>query len=46
MKLLATASDDKPIDGRLKENDDVIYTLLSYENNRSYSLYITPTLAS
>jgi hypothetical protein len=37
MKLLATASDDEPIDGGLKEDSDVISTPLSYENDRSQS---------
>jgi hypothetical protein len=37
--------DDEPIDSKLKEDSDVTTLLKSYEN-RSYSLYITPTLAA
>jgi len=46
MKLLATASDDKPIDGRFEEDSDVISALQSHENDRSYSLHMTPALTA
>jgi hypothetical protein len=46
IKLLATAGDDEPIDGGLKEDSNVIGALQSYENDRSQSPYITPTLAA
>jgi hypothetical protein len=45
MKLLATASDDEPIDGGLKENSDVINAPQSHENDRSRSPYMTPAPA-
>jgi hypothetical protein len=37
IKLLATASNDDPIDNRLKEDSDVISALQSHENDRSQS---------
>jgi hypothetical protein len=45
MKLLATAGDDKHIDGGLKENDDVINAPQSHENDTSHSLHMTPAPA-
>jgi hypothetical protein len=45
MKLFAIAVDDELIDGGLKDDSDVISSLQSYEN-RSQSLYITPTPAA
>jgi hypothetical protein len=45
MKLLATADDDEPIDGRLKEDSDVISSSQNHEN-RSQSLHMTPTPAA
>ena len=45
MKLLATAVDDKPIDGRLKEDSDVTSSLQSHKN-RSRSLHMTSTSAA
>jgi hypothetical protein len=46
MKLLATAGDDEPIDGGLKEDSDVISAPQSHENDRSQSPHMTPALAA
>jgi hypothetical protein len=42
IKLLATAGDDEPIDGGLKEDSDAISALQSQENDRSHSPHMTP----
>jgi hypothetical protein len=46
MKLLATTSEDKPTDGRPKEDSNAISALQSCTNNSSYSPYITPALTA
>jgi hypothetical protein len=46
IKLLATASNDDPIDNRLKEDSDVISALQSHENDGCHSPYITPAPAA
>jgi hypothetical protein len=46
MKLLATASEDEPIDSRLKEDSNVISAPQSHENDGSHSPHITPAPAA
>jgi hypothetical protein len=46
MKLLATAGEDEPTNGRLKEDSDVISAPQSHENDRSQSPYIIPAPAA
>jgi hypothetical protein len=46
IKLFATASNNKPIDGGLKEDSNAISTLQSQENDRSHSPYIIPALTA
>jgi hypothetical protein len=46
MKLFATASEDKPTNGRLKENSNVISVPQSHESDRSQSPYMTPALTA
>ena len=45
MKLLVTVDNNKSMNDKLKENDDIINASQSHKNDTFHSLYITPASA-